>query len=174
MNSTHTHTQKHRHNQWEWRPWDLLMLFAAAVLWIHKRPCGAPGKNGVLDTPFVKNGLKMCRRTSDVSLVSKWDSSMNMYCMLIPHAWLKLLMKTEDTFPHLHSGEEVLSTNLLSAQPHPWARGQSGDRWQISVTAAKVTLQDGLWGPTGDWSSAGVCSFYCHLDLLWLYTGWLD
>lgn len=34
----------------------------------------------------------------------------------------------------------IVSTYL----PHPWARGQSGDRWQISVTAAKVTLQDGL------------------------------
>lgn len=173
MNSTHTHTKTQAQSVGvtTLRPVDVVCSGRVVNTW--EAMWGSRQKWGSWHA-ICKNGLKMCRRTSDVSLVSKWDSSMNMYCMLIPHAWLKLLMKTEDTFPHLHSGEEVLSTNLLSAQPHPWARGQSGDRWQISVTAAKVTLQDGLWGPTGDWSSAGVCSFYCHLDLLWLYTGWLD
>lgn len=56
-----TLADKDTHTQREWRPWDLLMLFAAAVLWIHKRPCGTPGENGALGVPFVKMSGKCAR-----------------------------------------------------------------------------------------------------------------
>lgn len=104
------------------------------------------------------------------------DTSMNMYCMLM--LTLRLLTQTVDESrghappsppsPCSRKWEEVLSTNPLSTQSHPWPQGQHGDRWQISVTATKVTPLNCLCGPTGGWGTASVFSFYTRFDLLWL------
>lgn len=77
-NLSSTHIQTH---EWGWRPWDLLMLFEAAMLWIHKKPRGTPGRNGALDMLFVE----MAQNVQQVGLMQlKGETSMNMYCMLMP------------------------------------------------------------------------------------------
>lgn len=116
-----TITYRDTHNQWEWRPWDLLMLFAAAVLWIHKRPCGTPGGNGALDMLFVKMAGKCA---GELAMQLTGDTGMNMYCMLM--SWL-LTQAVDESRGHVH--------------PSPLSGGSAIDKTVVDAATSLATVQ---------------------------------
>lgn len=142
--------RQERHTQW--RPWDLLM-FAAAVLWIHKRPWGTPGEHRPLDTPFVKMAGKCA---GGLAMQLKGDTSMNMYFMLMLRAeavdsscWWK--QRTCSRITTLWRKRCSCRRTLCHG-----GRVVTGGRYQWQAT--KVTPLNHPSGPSGVWGSANLLS----------------
>lgn len=139
-----------------WWPWDLLM-FAAAVLRIHTRPCGTAGENEALDMLFVKiakneQGGWLMQSKGDVHEYVLYANSARRGC------WLKLLLKAKNRLPNLQIQRQTCcQCDLL---PQPW-----GPMWW-QIPATKVTRVSRLCGPAGCSDSTDICLFYHHLDLL--------
>lgn len=59
-------------------------------------------------------------------------------------------------FAHHHLGGRAIDKPIVDAAASPAGGAVCDDRWQISVTAAKVTPPGGLCGPTGGCGAALV------------------